>query len=103
MSTGRSLLGVAVALAALAAPVRAADVRELRGVWITADTDVFASPASIADAMDFLCSTQAIEFCSAHKIVGMQIVLRFDEQHYDIVLPMLAERYSPQTRAFRTA
>ena len=41
-----------------------------------------------ADAMDFLSSTQAIEFCLAHKITGMQIVLRFDEQHFDIVLPM---------------
>lgn len=45
-----------------------------------------------ADAMDFLSSTQAIEFCAAHKVHGMQIVLRFDEQHYDIVLPMLADR-----------
>ena len=41
------------------------------------------------EAMDFLSSTQAIEFCTAHKITGMQIVLRFDEQHYDIVLPMV--------------
>ena len=41
------------------------------------------------EAMDFLSSTQAIEFCAAHKINGMQIVLRFDEQHFDIVLPMV--------------
>jgi hypothetical protein len=41
-----------------------------------------------AEAMDFLSSTQAIEFCAAHKITGMQIVLRFDDQHFDIVLPM---------------
>ena len=44
------------------------------------------------DAMEFLSSTQAIEFCAAHKIAGMQIVLRFHEQHYDIVLPMLMDR-----------
>lgn len=62
----------------------------------------FTTPSS-ADAMDFLSSTQAIEFCATHKIAGMQIVLRFDEQHYDIVLPMLAQPYSPQSRAFRTA
>ena len=61
----------------------------------------FTTPSS-ADAMDFLSSTQAIEYCVMHKIPGMQIVLRFDEQHYDIVLPMLAQHYSPQTRAFRT-
>jgi hypothetical protein len=40
------------------------------------------------EAMDFLSSTQAIEFCAANRITGMQIVLRFDEQHFDIVLPM---------------
>lgn len=48
-----------------------------------------------AEAMDFLSSTQAIEFCSLHRITGMQIVLRFDQQHYDIVLPMaLSHRHS---------
>jgi len=61
----------------------------------------FTTPSS-ADAMDFLSSTQAIEYCVMHKIPGMQIVLRFDEQHYDIVLPMLAQHYLPQARAFRT-
>ena len=44
--------------------------------------------ANCAEAMDFLSSTRAIEFCALHKIAGMQIVLRFDEQHFDIVLPM---------------
>ena len=46
------------------------------------------------DAMEFLSSTQAIEFCSSNKIVGMQIVLRFDEHHYDIVLPMVVSRHA---------
>ena len=46
------------------------------------------------DAMEFLSSTQAIEFCASHKISDMQIVLRFQEQHYDIVLPMLVDRRS---------
>ena len=44
------------------------------------------------DAMDFLSSTKAIEFCAVNKIAGVQIVLKFDEQHYDIVLPMVSER-----------
>jgi hypothetical protein len=65
--------------------------------------EVGLTTPSAADAMDFLSSTQAIEFCAAHRIAGMQIVLRFDEQHYDIVLPMLAERYSQPPRAFRAA
>lgn len=53
---------------------------------------------STPDALDFLSSTQAIEFCAAHKINDMQIVLRFDEQHYDIVLPMLMNRRPHQLR-----
>ena len=44
------------------------------------------------EAMDFLSSSRAIEFCAIRKIDGMQIVLRFDEQHYDIVLPMVMDR-----------
>ena len=54
--------------------------------------DVGLTTPSAVEAMDFLSSTQAIEFCAAHKIVGLQIVLRFDEQHFDIVLPMLTDR-----------
>lgn len=48
-----------------------------------------------AEAMDFLSSTQAINFCGAHKIIGMQIVLKFHEQHFDIVLPMAMNRQQP--------
>jgi hypothetical protein len=44
------------------------------------------------DATDFLSSSRAIEFCAIRKLSGMQIVLRFDEQHYDIVLPMVMDR-----------
>lgn len=44
------------------------------------------------DAMDFLSSSRAIEFCAIRKLNGMQIVLRFDEQHYDIILPMVMDR-----------
>lgn len=54
--------------------------------------EIGATTHDAGEAMEFLSSTQAIEFCSANKIAGMQIVLRFDEQHYDIVLPMLVER-----------
>jgi len=59
------------------------------------------STPSAAEAMDFLSSTKAAEFCAKHKIHGMQIVLRFDEQHYDIVLPMLRERGSAADRRVR--
>jgi hypothetical protein len=58
---------------------------------------------NVADAMEFLSSTQAIEYCGAYKIIGMQIVLRFDEQHYDIVLPMLMDRRAQPARQARAA
>ena len=51
-----------------------------------------ATTASADEALDFMGSTQAAEFCAENKIRGMQIVLRFDEEHYNIVLPMLNGR-----------
>jgi hypothetical protein len=55
------------------------------------------------DAMDFLSSSRAIEFCAIRRIGGMQIVLRFDEQHFDIVLPMVMDRGFQQTRPTHTS
>jgi hypothetical protein len=40
------------------------------------------------EAMDFLSSTAAIDFCVANKINDIQLVLKFDEQRYDIVMPV---------------
>lgn len=56
-----------------------------------------------AEGLDFLSSTQAIEFCTRHKIPGMQIVLRFQEQHFDIVLPMLMDRRHAPSRIAHAA
>jgi hypothetical protein len=56
--------------------------------------DIGVTTHDTLEAMEFLSSTQAIEFCASHKIADMQIVLRFQEQHYDIVLPMLMDRRS---------
>jgi hypothetical protein len=39
-------------------------------------------------AMDFLSSTAAIDFCTVNKLKGVQLVLKFDEQRYDIVMPV---------------
>lgn len=50
--------------------------------------DVGAWTRSPAEAMDFLSSTSAIDFCVLNKISGVQLVLKFDEQQYDIVLPV---------------
>lgn len=54
--------------------------------------DIGAWAREPAEAMDFLSSTSAIEFCVMNKISGVQLVLKFEEQRYDIVLPVLPER-----------
>jgi hypothetical protein len=43
------------------------------------------------EAMDFLSSTTAIDFCVLNKISHVQLVLKFEEQQYDIVLPVLSQ------------
>jgi hypothetical protein len=54
-----------------------------------------------SEAMDFLSSTSAIDFCVANKISDVQIVLKFDEQRYDIVLPVLIRpNEPPESRRF---
>jgi len=40
------------------------------------------------EAMDFVGSTAAIEFCILNKLANVHLVLKFDEQKCDIVLPM---------------
>lgn len=46
------------------------------------------------EAMDFLSSTTAIDFCVLNKISGVQLVLKFEEQQYDIVLPVMSANQS---------
>ena len=52
-----------------------------------------------AEAMDFLSSTKAIDFCVANKIAGVQLVLNFEDQLHDIVLPMVTDRRYPRPGA----
>lgn len=54
--------------------------------------DVEAWTREAAEAMDFLSSTSAIDFCVMNRISGVQLVLKFEEQRYDIVLPVLTEK-----------
>ena len=42
-----------------------------------------------SEAMDFVSSTAAIDFCVTNKLSGVQLVLKFEEEQYDIVLPVL--------------
>ena len=48
-----------------------------------------------AEAMDFLSSTAAIDFCAINKISGVQLVLKFVEHQYDIVMPVVRAKTSP--------
>ncbi len=50
------------------------------------DTDSWTRNS--AEAKDFLSSSAAMDFCAANKIPGVHLVLKFDEQQYDIVMPM---------------
>jgi len=45
--------------------------------------------AASVEAMDFVSSTAAIDYCISHKLTGVQLVLKFEEEKYDIVLPVL--------------
>ncbi len=38
------------------------------------------------EAMDFVSSSAAIDFCVTNKLNGVQLVLKFEEQEYEIVL-----------------
>jgi hypothetical protein len=64
------------------------------------DIDSWAKNAS--DAMDFVSSTAAIEFCVTNKLNEVQLVLKFEEQQYDIVMPLQYSRNLRQ-RAVKAA
>lgn len=40
------------------------------------------------EAMDFVSSTAAIDFCVTNKLRDIQMVLKFEDQKFDIVLPI---------------
>ena len=50
------------------------------------DIDSWSRVAS--EAMDFVSSTAAIDFCVTNKLNDLHLVLKFEEQKYDIVMPM---------------
>ena len=41
-----------------------------------------------SQAMDFISSTAAIDFCTTNRLADVQLVLKFEEQQYDIVMPV---------------
>jgi hypothetical protein len=40
------------------------------------------------EAMDFVSSSSAIDFCVTNKLNDVHLVLKFEEHKYDIVMPM---------------
>ena len=42
-----------------------------------------------SEAMEFLSSTAAIDFCAVNKLADVQLVLKFDEEQAEIVMPVL--------------
>ena len=54
--------------------------------------DIQSWTPSAVEAMDFLSSTSAIEFCVANKIKGVHLVLKFEEEHHEIVLPLVKDK-----------
>lgn len=57
--------------------------------------DVGAWARNSSEAMDFVNSTAAIDFCVSNKLNGIQVVLRFEEHKYDIVLPVVNPLQDP--------
>ncbi len=53
--------------------------------------DIGAWVPNGTEAMDFVSSAAAIEFCVANKLAGLQVVLKFEEQKYEIVIPVSPE------------
>ena len=64
--------------------------------------DIDSWTRSTAEAMDFLSSTAAIDFCVLNKLKGVQLVLKFEEHQYDIVLPVVTTHASSADHSSRT-
>jgi hypothetical protein len=60
------------------------------------DTDSWTSDSS--EAADFVSSTAALEFCASNKLAGVHLVLKFDGEKYDIVLPAGAAQAQADNR-----
>ncbi len=61
---------------------------KLSGLYFK-DIDAWVRDSS--EAMDFVSSTAAIDFCVVNKLDAMQLVFKFEDQQYDIVHPIQPE------------
>ncbi len=60
--------------------------------------DIDAWTPNTSEAMDFVSSTAAIDFCVSNKLTGVQLVLKFEEEKCDIVLPVLPQGHHRSDR-----
>jgi len=60
--------------------------------------DVDSWTGDVSEAMDFVNSTAAIEFCATNQLEAVQVVLKFEDEKYEIVLPDVAVQPSPGGR-----
>ena len=51
------------------------------------------------EGREFPSSSKAIEYCMTNHLSGVQVVLKFEEQHYDIVMPLADPPPSRSPRA----
>lgn len=65
--------------------------------------DINAWTRDPAEAMDFVSSSIALEFCAANKLYTVQLVLKFEDEKYEIVLPDVAAQPSDRARSRLTA
>ncbi len=60
--------------------------------------DIDAWVRDHSEAMDFVSSGAAIDFCVTNRINDVQLVLKFDEQAYDIVMAVTPSPDVPGAR-----
>jgi hypothetical protein len=65
--------------------------------------DINSWCADASGAMDFVSSTKALEFCALNKLDSVQVVLKFEGEKYEIVLPDAAAQSRRSERSTSTA
>lgn len=60
--------------------------------------DIDSWIADASEAMDFVSSTQALQFCATNQLDAVQVVLKFEDEKYKIVLPNVAAQPSRRDR-----
>ena len=65
--------------------------------------DIDSWVRNTSEAMDFVSSSAAIDFCVNNKLPDMQLVLKFEDQNYDIVLPVQPLSESREQRTGESA